>query len=451
MIGITNSTSSGEIKDGLAIISLTTNQSTHSDLLGVSFVVTYEGFSERFTWNGFPIVVLIPNGVSYSVSPEDIDGYKTPSVYNDVSTEGYKVTLALEYKCTVVTIKMDDNQPNYDDIANATATVTASGMTTKNVSNNGSVKVPTGENCSITWNAITGYKTPDKQTFTTSGTSLTKTGTYQTEILTVTVTSDIDLPASYTITVSGIGSQTTASKVYKIPFGTSYTISASDASGYVTPESQTFTASQSNRTISIMYLEYVIPPGVYIQHVNGTLFSESQWTNGGYANASANGVVVIGNDVSFVISKTYPSNYNVKWGGYSKSVTGVLATSSESNAILDYKGFDNTAKIVKQCANWTQQSITGAPAADESVAYTFPNGNNGYLPALGEWKLAFDNKEAVNSAMSLIGGANIVEGYHWSSTQGDDGTGSWALNWKSGSLYKMSRLNRSNARAFTTL
>ena len=149
MIGITNSTSKGKSDDGIVLISLVTNQSSSSDLLGVSFVVAYEEYSERFVWNGSQIVIIIPKGVSYTISPEDIDGYKTPNIYTGLSVEGSKANILLEYKCTFVTVAMEDNQASYNDISATTATVSASGMTTKTVSNGGSVK----DSCVISYSS----------------------------------------------------------------------------------------------------------------------------------------------------------------------------------------------------------------------------------------------------------------------------------------------------------
>ena len=236
-------------------LSILSNQSSDTTINSVKATVAYGSTSTQMS-NGQ--TVNLPINTSVTVTYPAVNGYTTPAAQT-FTTGTSAISKSGTYNTTIVKVVMADNQTAYDDIASATATIAASGMTTATVSSNGTAKVPTGASCTITWSAVSGYKTPDKQTFTTSGTSVTKTGTYQTEILTVTVTSDIELPASYTITVSGIGSQTTASKVYKVPFGTSYTISASAASGYTTPDTQTFTANSASRLVNIQYLEYVIP------------------------------------------------------------------------------------------------------------------------------------------------------------------------------------------------
>ena len=272
MIGKTNSLSGGGIKGETLKVSLRTNQSSHSDLNGVAFTFEYADSSERYVWEGSDIIIKIPPYLSYTITPEDVDGYKTPSVYSSISIDGFQKTATLEYQCTIVTVKSDDNQPDYNDVSASTATVSASGMTTKTISNGNSVKVPTGNVCTISWSSVNGYRTPDTQTFTASGTSVTKTGTYQTEILTVNV-SGISSEKSYQITVSGIGSQTTSSKTYKIPFGMSYTISASNVSGYSAPSSQSFTANSVSRTITMEYLKEAVD--LSMQDVFGNPISRS--------------------------------------------------------------------------------------------------------------------------------------------------------------------------------
>lgn len=241
----------GVYKTAVLTLTVKTNQSSHTDVTSKS--VTVKGATVNTTLKSGGSV-KVPFGEEVTLTAPAVNGYATPAAVKYTAADASKA-VTMTYNTTIVTVNMTDNQTAYNDISSATATVAASGMTTATVSSGGTAKVPTGASCTITWSAVSGYKTPDKQTFTTSGTSVSKTGTYQTEILTVNVTSDIDLPASYTVTVSGIGSQTTASKVYKVPFGTSYTVSATAADGYNKVENQTFTASQVSRTVSVVYYE----------------------------------------------------------------------------------------------------------------------------------------------------------------------------------------------------
>lgn len=437
----------GVYKTTILSLTVKTNQSSHTDVASQNITVKSTTVNTTIKSGGS---VKIPFGEAVTLTAPAVNGYATPSAVNYTAADVSKAVI-ITYNTTIVKVVMADNQTAYNDISGTTATVAASGMTTATVSSNGTAKVPTGASCTITWSAVTGYKTPDKQTFTTSGTSVTKTGTYQTEIVTVNVTSDIAMPSSYTITVSGIGSQTTASKVYKVPFGTSYTVSATAADGYKTPDAQTFTASQVSRAVSVVYLEYVTPPGVYIQHVNGALYTESEWTAGGYANSDANGVAILGEtEPAFVIAKQDASSSTILWGGYGKAVPDIVTSTSTSTAILDYYGAGNTPKIIEYLAGTNDGFVDGAPAAEACAAFTFPNGKKGYLPALGEWKTAYNNKTAVESTMTLIGGAAIQTKYYWSSTQSDSKS-SWALNWKNGNLYNYNKHFSHYVRAFAAL
>ena len=192
--------------------------------------------------------------------------------------------------------------------------------------------------------------------------------------------------------------------------------------------------------------------GVYIQHVNGSLHTEAEWTAGGYANSDANGVAILSETVpAFVIAKTDASDKKLPWGGYNKTISGIVTSTSSSTAILDYDGIGNTPKIIEQCAGYTSNNVTGAPAAEACAAFTFPSGAKGYLPAFGEWQCAYNNKSAIVSAMTLIGGTAIKNDYYWSSTQYNS-TRSWTLGWNNGNLsYDYRDGNLGAVRAFTAL
>ena len=201
----------------------------------------------------------MPFGEAVTITGAALTGYATPSAVSYTAAEANK-TVTLTYNTTLVTVKMADNQSAYDDIAGATATVAASGISTQTVSNGGVVKVPTGVSCTVTWNAISNYSTPSAQTFTASGSSVTKTGTYQCQVLTVNVVGSGATPSGYTITVKNsstgatIGTQTTASGVYKIAWGASYTVSASAVSGYNAVADQSGTANTDSKTITMTYV-----------------------------------------------------------------------------------------------------------------------------------------------------------------------------------------------------
>ena len=229
--------------------------------------------------------------------------------------------------------------------------------------------------------------------------------------------------------------------------GTQVTVTP-DAIGDITAEPQTFTWEEFRKDLSFVFAK---DAGVYIQHVNGSLHTEAEWTAGGYANSDANGVALLGSDVSFVIAKQDASSSTLAWGGRGKTITDIVTSKSSAIAVLDYDGIDNTPKIIEQCSGYTYNGVTGAPAAEACAAFIFPNGKKGYLPALGEMQCVCNNKTAVASAMTLIGGTTIMTNSYWSSTQYDS-SNSWGLYYNSDSLNNYGKTNSGyRARAFTTL
>ena len=85
-----------------------------------------------------------------------------------------------------------------------------------------------------------------------------------------------------------------------VKVGTQVTVTP-DAVGNLVAEPQTFTWTGFRHECSFAFAK---DAGVYIQHVNGSLYTESEWTAGGYSNDSANGVAILSETVhAFVIAK----------------------------------------------------------------------------------------------------------------------------------------------------
>lgn len=188
---------------------------------------------------------------------------------------------------------------------------------------------------------------------------------------------------------------------------------------------------------------------IYIQHIDGTLYTTDEWTAGGYANDQANGVALICASTSFVIAKNSISS-TLAWGGNGKTITDIVTATSSSAAVLDFDGENNTTKIIEQLSGYTDSaSTTGAPVAEACAAYVFPNGKTGYLGALGQWKAVYDNKDTVNSVMTLIGGDVFGNTYMWTSTQRDN-RNSWVMFMSQGALSN-GKSNPCLTSAFTSL
>ena len=181
--------------------------------------------------------------------------------------------------------------------------------------------------------------------------------------------------------------------------------------------------------------------GVYIQHTDGKLYTTDAWTAKDFSNDDANGVAVLTENVSFVISKT-GFDTKMKWtSGSSPHVDGILTSSDATVAKTDFAGFANTQLML----------VTDTSGAGYSCAnFTFPNGAKGYLPALGEWDIAYQNKAAINSAMNIIGGTMLGSNFYYSSTQSSNYY-VWGLHWESGSTSTSYKFDTSSVRAFTTI
>lgn len=137
------------------------------------------------------------------------------------------------------------------------------------------------------------------------------------------------------------------------------------------------------------------------------------------------GIAVIEPESQFIISPSESSSY-LTWGSRGVMITGIATTKDSATAIRDYAGSSNTKQIISQLG------AEGAPATGYCANYIFPNGQKGYLPAIGQWQEIFNNKSEIDTYMSLIGGMAIrTNQYHWSSTQYDSFQ-SWVFLWSDG-------------------
>ena len=484
-------------------IKISSNQGEDDGINNVKASVIY-GQESFLVSNGNTL--KIPIGETVSIDFPSLQGYTKPNSIT-YTTDYSEKTISGEYSTTIVKIKMSDNQSSYNDIANANANVAFLGSTFK-IANGGSIKTPTGESCTITWDEVAGYRTPSIQTFLTSGTEMLKEGIYSTEILTIQVTADNGTPTGYIVSIingisgSIIATQTSSINTYKIPSGTSYYIETTFVDGFKTPsKTNTMVASSINDANNIVVMQYVenldeiltvevVGPNsgftIYVKDSNGNTigtqntssktytievgksyyveatkvkgfftpsktqtytatsrgrrtvtmtYEANQGTlnpsNGiyyqdteGYFHSSVpdsrltiNGVAVITNEHSFVMAvNKLPDTY--AFGGYYiSSLSGVTYIDSSAEAMLDYNGESNTSKVIKALNGKTDSSgIKGSPAASAARAYTFPNGEIGYLGAAGEWQIVKDNKTKIKTMFSQLGSEDPMSGRRWTST-----------------------------------
>lgn len=182
--------------------------------------------------------------------------------------------------------------------------------------------------------------------------------------------------------------------------------------------------------------------GVYIQHIDGSLYTTGDWTARGYTGDDANGVAVMSEKARVVIAKT--SSGTCAWSSSSNTlVDGIVTTSDKSIASTDYAGEENTALIL--------QSDTHG-AAYRCANFIFPNGAHGYLGAAAEWLAVFSYKTEVEAALTLIGGDALGSAsQYWTSTQGEASM-AWFIYSSNAGLNRSAKSYtpyKNTARAFT--
>ena len=359
------------------------------------------------------------------------------------------VTVSGKPASETLIINLVSNQTNPDNNLNGViVNVIYSGVDHKQIWGGEalSFKIPSEIEYTIEYGDITDsegnkmYTTPVTETFTAAGNKITLSRYYNSEKLTVNVSG---VSSGFTVTVNG-QNQTATSGTYYIPYGTTYTISASSVKGYnIEISESSITASQQTRTVTVAYTK--IANGIYICDNTGALTAVGSWNTSN--NSSAIGVAVISDNCAFVIEKTVSYSYKA-WGGYETTISEIVTTTDKNTAKTDYLGESNTTKIINQLGSGN------APAADycRSRSYTV-NGTTlyGYLGALGEWQTAYDNKSSINSALSKIGGTAIVTNdYHWTSTQRSSGH-AWLLHWYNGDASYTNKNGSPYVRAFYPL
>ena len=443
-------TVSGKPVPETLIINLASNQTNpDNNLNGVIVNIRYADTDHRQAWGGEALSFNIPDGTEYTIEYSDITDSEGNKIYATPTAETYTAVgnktriLSIYYNCCKLTIKRKNNQNVSLGDTSATVTYSSYSQTVNLTSptNSATITIPYNVDYTIAFGAITDFQTPPNITGTSNSKSTTQRGTYNAEKLTVKVSG---VSSGFTITVNG-QDQTSTSWIYYIPYGTTYTISASLIKGYTIEISESsITASQKTRTVTVTYTKKA--NGIYICDNTGALTAVESWNTAN--NSSAIGVAVVSDNCSFVIEKT-ASTSKLLWerSGSGTEISGIVTTKTESIAKTDYSGEINTTKIINQLGSGS------APANYCRGRSCTVNGTTlyGYLGALGELQTAYDNKAAVNIALNKIGGTAMgTNSGHWTSTQGSAAT-AWALDWTDGYVNYGFKDNDFYVRAFYPL
>lgn len=158
-----------------------------------------------------------------------------------------------------VNISLITNQISHGDVLGATFTLTY-GDFSKTYTWDGSVltvSVPAHVNYTIAFGDVDGYRKPSDVTYTAqAGNSRTLNVKYETEVVSVTLNADNDASVSGAkVNINGKQHTWNGTKIsQKVPFGTSYTVSVGELSGFSTPASKSFKAEQAVREVSFTYV-----------------------------------------------------------------------------------------------------------------------------------------------------------------------------------------------------
>lgn len=253
-----------------------------------------------------------------------------------------------------------------------------------------------------------------------------------------------------------------------IPYGTNYTVEVESYQGSA-PASQSFTASQSNRTAEFVYDCDMAPLGIWIQTTDNLLIAAADWATEG-AGKTARGIAVITMDHAFLVAKENAkgaSGNTLVWGGYGTDVPGITNITNRNTAILDFNFVSKTtAMIAALNPNWDGSQPTSAKVSayidEDTVVTTGDNATSGTpvaeaarwfssedmsagswsVPSMGCLYLMYLNKAAINEALTACGGTTLTNDAHWSSTE-SSGNYAWYIYFNNGYQYSNSKSNSS--------
>lgn len=176
--------------------------------------------------------------------------------------------------------------------------------------------------------------------------------------------------------------------------------------------------------------EKALDYGVYIQDTNGKLWKAGTWDG----SATPNGVAVYDESCQFIIALDGDAQLPINSANTSSSLTSLK---TEETAIADFDGAGNTEILLSDYGSVTTES------AGYCAAYTFPNGDTGYLGSAGEWNTAFKYKNEIDAIMTLLGEDELKTSYWTSTYYGRSGVRYyfWYFMWEDGSSAQAGDMN----------
>ena len=378
-----------------------------AELNGVSVkVTTNEGETLLdTTWNGAQLSVQVRAGLQYTVAVGSKEGFIAPQAVTYTAVKGATRSINMAYTESRLKVNILSNQGSDSDISSVKATVKY-GSASVQVANGGRIALPLNVAVTITFPDVTGYKKPETISYTHTSGSYEKSGTYETEIVSVTLSADNGQSVNgQKVTINGTQHTWNGTAItQKVAFGTKYTVSVNDKDGYTKPVDNTFTASQQLRQVSMIYGE--IEFGAYVQGVSGKLYKYGEWSG----QEEACGVAVVNENFSCVLSPSFFRD------GISIGATGDIVSNLPIvyEAYNDFDGLNNTKKI--------KASI---PSTDFAAGYCLNCKNkrekSGYLGSAGEMFTILEETENFGTLYIELGGSySQLEKNYRTSTRCED-------------------------------
>lgn len=179
---------------------------------------------------------------------------------------------------------------------------------------------------------------------------------------------------------------------------------------------EAFVASGEMKKPNVSYVEETsgvhytkaLKKGVFIQHIDGTLYTQDEWGALGLEESVANGIAVSTDKAAFVVAKSM-LNSSEEWRPSYVLLKNVGQGDDATAAREDIKGVANTKAMLE---------VENAGAAYACHNYIFPDGKTiGYLPSAGEFSELCSNITAVDAALLMLGKNKLSSNGYWSSTQ----------------------------------
>ena len=215
------------------------------------------GAPTAMTGSGGVFTANLEVGDTYEITFNSLvdDGYQTPAAISGTFGGGIE-TKSATYQTDIYTVYVTSNQNPDATIAAKKVSVTYTGLTTaKEVSNNGTVKVPAGLTPTATADDVTNYA----KTVTVLTASRIITAAYETTVISINMVGENSgvegaAPAGAQATVRYQGGTdqvlTSNSQTANVPTGTAFTITYADVNGYATPAQYSATATGASMTAS---------------------------------------------------------------------------------------------------------------------------------------------------------------------------------------------------------